>query len=65
MRLMLGLPAHGGLVHFTHARGLADFATIAGRHNFPIDAFWLANESLITRAATPVLLISWPLTAPI
>jgi hypothetical protein len=49
MRLMLGLPAHGGLVHFTHARGLADLATIAGRHDFPIEAFWLANESLITR----------------
>jgi hypothetical protein len=49
MRLLLGLPAYGGLVHFTRARGLADLATIAGRYNFPVECSWIANESLITR----------------
>ena len=30
-------------LHRARARGLSDFATIAGRYNFPIDAFWLAK----------------------
>jgi hypothetical protein len=49
MPVMLGLPVYGGQCHFTCARGLADFAMIAGRHGLEIDAFWLANESSIGR----------------
>ncbi len=49
MKLLLGLPAYGGQIHFTHVQGLIELATITAGHDFPVEYFWIANESLITR----------------
>jgi hypothetical protein len=54
LKLFLGLPQYGGNCSFTFARGLADLAGTFARAGVPFEAFFLANQSLVTRARNTI-----------
>jgi len=48
--LFLGLPCYAGQCAAVFARSLMDLSSLCTRYNIPLNAYFLMNESLITRA---------------
>jgi len=51
VRVMIGTPAYGGMVHLSYVRSISDYH----RTGIPVSIAGIANESLITRARNAII----------
>lgn len=55
LRIMVGTPCYGGMVHESYMRGIMRLSSFAGVYQIPVGLTTIGNESLITRARNEIV----------